>query len=443
MQAERRYFSMIYLDNNATTQPLSEVVEVMARHWRDSFANPGSRHAPGRRARQVLEAARESIASILGAEPDEVIFTSGGTESNNMAVLGFTAGPPGTIGLTAGEHPAVLETCRFLEGKGWRLQFLPVDGDGLLAAASIDAFIGDKETGRGGDKEKDGGSGSRFSLSPGLLVSPSSGDSASGHTATTPPLPPLAKGGRTDVRLVTAILAHNETGVIQDLGPLAGACREQGALLHIDAVQAVGKIPVNFCDLGAASLALGAHKFYGPRGVGALLLRRGLKLAPSAFGGHQEAGRRPGTEVVPLIAGMARALELFAANREQRIAHTGAMRDLLEQRLAELCPPVVLNGSRERRLPNTLNLAFPGADGEALLVALDLEGVACSLGSTCASGSAEPSPVLLAMNRPREVWHSSVRFSVGIDTTREEIEQAALVIARIVARLRASSAVRA
>jgi cysteine desulfurase len=382
---------MIYLDNNATTQPLPEVVEVMARHWRDSFANPGSRHAPGRRARQVLEAARDSIASILGAEPDEVIFTSGGTESNNMAVLGFTAGPPGAIGLTAGEHPAVLETCRFLEGKGWALQFLPVDGEGLLAD-----------------------------------------------------LPPLARGGQggsegvgnADSKLVTVILAHNETGVIQDLGPLASACREHGALLHIDAVQAVGKIPVNFHGLGAASLALGAHKFYGPRGVGALLLRRGLKLAPSAFGGHQEAGRRPGTEVVPLIAGMARALELFAANREQRISHTRAMRDLLEQRLADLCPPVVLNGSRERRLPNTLNLAFPGADGEALLVALDLEGVACSLGSTCASGSAEPSPVLLAMNRPREVWHSSVRFSVGIDTTREEIEQAAQIIAKIVARLR-------
>lgn len=380
------FISMIYLDNNATTQPHPEVIEVMSRHWRESFANPGSRHAAGRRARQVLEAARESIASILGADPDEVIFTSGGTESNNMAVLGFTDGPPGTIALTAGEHPAVLETCRFLEAKGWRLEFLPVDAEGLLA-----------------------------------------------------PLPPLAKGGSDGWRLATVILAHNETGVIQDLGPLAEVCRERGAPLHIDAVQAVGKIPIHFHNLGAASLALGAHKFYGPRGIGALLLRRGLKLAPSAFGGHQEAGRRPGTEVVPLIAGMARALELFAADGERRMAHTRTMRDMLEQRLAAMCPPVVLNGSRERRLPNTLNLAFPGADGEALLVALDLEGIACSLGSTCASGSAEPSPVLLAMNRPKEVWHSSVRFSVGIDTTPEEIERAAQVIARTVARLRTTS----
>jgi cysteine desulfurase len=388
---------MIFLDNNATTRPLPEVVDVMARHWRDSFANPGSRHAAGRRARQVLETSRESIASILGAEPDEVIFTSGGTESNNMAVLGFAAGTPGTIALTAGEHPAVLETCRFLESHGWRLDFLPIDRDGLLTP--LPPLV---RRGRGG----------------------------SGHSTTV---------GSADLRLVTVILAHNETGVIQDLGPLAVACHDSGVPLHVDAVQAVGKVPVDFHALGASSLALGAHKFSGPRGIGALLLRRGLKLAPSAFGGHQEAGRRPGTEVVPLIAGMARALELFAGERDERIARTRSLRDLLEQRLAALCPPVVLNGSRERRLPNTLNLAFPGADGEALLVALDLEGVACSLGSTCASGSAEPSPILLAMQTPPEVWRSSVRFSVGIDTTSEEIENAANIISRVVARLRTSS----
>lgn len=381
---------MFYLDNNATTRPLPEVVEVMTRHWRESFANPGSRHSAGRRARQVLEAARESMAAILGAHPDEVIFTSGGTESNNMAILGFTSGPPGTIALTAGEHPAVMESCRFLESRGWRLAMLPVDEEGLI-----------------------------------IIL-------------------PLAKGGKesavataADLRLVTVILAHNETGVVQDLRPLAALCHERGVLFHVDAVQAVGKVPVNFHQLGVSSLALGAHKFYGPRGIGALLLKRGLTLAPSAFGGHQESGRRPGTEVVALIAGMAKALELFHADREQRIARTRTLRDQLERRLAALCPPVVLNGSREQRLPNTLNIAFPGVDGEALLVALDLEDIACSLGSTCASGSAEPAPVLLAMNRPREVWHSSVRFSVGIETTIEEIEQAAGKIAATVNRLRA------
>ena len=378
---------MIYLDNNATTKPHPEVIDVVQRHWRDSFGNPGSRHAAGRRARQVLEASRESMAAILGADPDEVIFTSGGTESNNMAVLGFTGGPPGTIGLTAGEHPAIMETCRFLAAKGWRLAILPVDTEGLL-------------------------------------VSP---------------------GGRLahdDLRLVTIILAHNETGVIQDVRSLAAECLARGVPFHVDAVQAVGKIKINFHELGVSSLALGAHKFYGPRGIGALLLRRGLKLAPSGFGGHQEAGRRPGTEVVPLIAGMARALELFQADSEQRIERTRALRDLLEQRLAAACPPVILNGSRERRLPNTLNVAFPGVDGEALLVALDLADIACSLGSTCASGSAEPAPALLAMNRPREVWHSSVRFSVGIETTAAEIDQAAETIAGIVNGLRSQKASR-
>ena len=388
---------MIYLDNNATTRPLPEVVEVMTRHWRDSFANPGSRHGAGRRARQALETARESMAGILGAHPDEVVFTSGGTESNNMAVLGLASGPPGTIALTGAEHPAVIEAARFLETRGWHLTRLPVDDEGLLlpfSASEQEGRKGDKETGR--------------------------------------------QRERNDLRLVALILAHNETGVIQDVRPIAGECQSRGIPIHIDAVQAVGKIPVNFHALGVTSLALGAHKFYGPRGIGALLLKRGTELAPSAFGGHQESGRRPGTEAVALIAGMAKALELFHAGQEERIARTRALRDLLEERLAALCPPVTLNGSRERRLPNTLNIAFPGVDGEALLVALDLEGIACSLGSTCASGSAEPAPVLLAMNRPRDVWRSSVRFSVGIDNTTTEIEQASKIIAAAVGRLRNS-----
>jgi cysteine desulfurase len=378
---------MIYLDNNATTRPLPEVVEVMTRHWRDSFANPGSRHGAGRRARQALETARESMAGILGAHPDEVIFTSGGTESNNLAVLGLASGPPGTIALTGAEHPAVNEAARFLETRGWHLATLPVDDEGLLLP-----FPANERGARQGERE--------------------------------------------DVQFVALILAHNETGVIQDIRPIAAECQSRGIPIHLDGVQAVGKIPVNFHALGVTSLALGAHKFYGPRGIGALLLKRGTELAPSAFGGHQESGRRPGTEAVALIAGMAKALELFHAGQEERIARTRALRDLLEERLAALCPPVTLNGSRERRLPNTLNIAFPGVDGEALLVTLDLEGIACSLGSTCASGSAEPAPVLLAMNRPRDVWRSSVRFSVGIENTAAEIEQASKIIAAAVGRLR-------
>jgi cysteine desulfurase len=395
----------------------------MNRHWRDSFANPGSRHAAGRRARQVLETSRDSMAAILGAHPDEVIFTSGGTESNNMAILGMSSGAPGTIALTAGEHPAVMETCRFLETRGWKLSILPVDEEGLVSHTAIVPRQGDMETRRQGEQKS---AESATSPAPGLPLS------------WPPPLLQSASEGSHPLRLVTLILAHNETGVIQDLQPIAAECAARGVPFHIDAVQAVGKIPIHFHDLGVTSLALGAHKFYGPRGIGALLLKRGVTLAPSAFGGHQESGRRPGTEVVPLIAGMAKALELFHVEQEQRLARTRRLRDQLEAGLVALCLPVVLNGSREKRLPNTLNVAFPGVDGEALLVALDLEGVACSLGSTCASGSAEPAPVLLAMNRPKEVWHSSVRFSVGIETTAEEIDQAAVVIAAIVKRLRAS-----
>lgn len=373
---------VIYLDHNATTRIAPEVNEFIARHWRESFANPGSRHSAGRRARQVLESSRESIAAILGADPDEVIFTSGGTESNNMALRGWAQGCPASIALTAGEHPSVMETARFLQANGWKLFELAVDTGGRVCAADFDE------------------------------------------------LPWV------DLRLVTVILAHNETGVIQDLAPLAERCAAFRIPLHTDAVQAVGKIPVNFHALGVTSLALGAHKFNGPRGVGALIVQRGRKLAPVAFGGHQELGRRPGTEPVPLIAGMARALELFHAEQQARRVRIAALRDRLEQGLCDACPPAVVNGSRLHRLANTLNVAFPGLDGEALLVALDLEGVACSLGSTCASGSAEPAPALVAMSCPADVLRSSVRFSLGIDTTSAEIEQAITIVAATVNRLR-------
>lgn len=370
----------IYLDNNATTRPHPAVIEEMSRHWGGSFGNPGSRHLPGRRARQVLEASRESIAAILGADPEEVVFTSGGTESNNLALRGFARRSQGRIALTAAEHPSVMETFRDLEIRGWTSQILPVDGEGRLTASA----------------------------------------------------PEIAAGAQ----LVSVILAHNETGVIQDVSPIAEACQARGIPFHVDAVQAVGKIPVDFHGLGATSLALGAHKFHGPRGIGALLLREGAAWTPSFFGGHQEAGRRPGTEPVALIAGMACALELFNAEQKERQQRLCAWRDRLEQALSELCAPVLINGSRDHRLPNTLNVGFPGVDGEALLIALDLEGIACSLGSTCASGSAEPAPALIAMNRPESVLRSSVRFSLGIDNTDDEIVRAGHAIAQTVLRLR-------
>ena len=373
---------LIYLDNNATTPVHPEVVEVVARCQRDGFANPGSRHAAGRRARVILEDARETIASILGADPDEVIFTSGGTESTNMAIFGLASGPPGVLVLTAGEHPATVETCKVLLQRGFRQHTLPVDQQGRLQPEAFAAV-------------------------------------------------PWAA-----VRLVTVILAHNETGVIQDLNVLTRQCAEQGVALHVDAVQAVGKIPVHFHQLQATALSLGAHKFQGPRGIGALLVCRGVKLAPWMLGGHQEQDRRPGTEAVPLIAGMARALELWHSAQNERTAHLKQLRDQLETGLQRLCAPVVVNGAGAIRLPNTLNISFPGCDGEALLVALDLQQVCCSLGSTCASGAAEPTPSLVAMGCPPEIYRSAVRFSIGPENTVAEIDEAISRIRRVLAQAR-------
>ncbi|MES2789360.1 MAG: cysteine desulfurase family protein [Planctomycetota bacterium] len=372
----------IYLDNNATTPVHPEVVEVIARCMRDGFANPGSRHVAGRRARVILEDARETIARILRADPAEVIFTSGGTESSNLAIFGLTSGRRGVIVLTAGEHPATLESCKTLLQRGFRGHTLPVDCHGQLRPET-------------------------FSDVP-----------------------------WSEVALVTVILAHNETGVIQDLTALSELCQEHRVPLHVDAVQAAGKIAVDFTRLGATTLSLGAHKFQGPRGIGALLVRKGVTLTPWMFGGHQEQDRRPGTEAVPLIAGMARALEIWEAEQADRTARVTRMRNKLESALQQRCAPVVVNGAGAPRLPNTLNISFPGCDGEAVLVALDLQQVCCSLGSTCASGAAEPAPSLVAMGCSPEVYRSAVRFSVGPENTDAEIDEAVDRISRVIALAR-------
>lgn len=374
--------SSIYLDNNASTQPLPEVVDTVSRVMRDSFGNPGSRHAAGRRARQVLEDSREKMAEILGALPEEVVFTGGGTEAINLALFGLAAGRKGVIATTAGEHPATSEALGVLQKRGWRRHVLSLDSEGLISRSSIDAAAWN------------------------------------------------------EIQLVTVILAHNEVGVIQDIAPLVDVCSRDGIPLHLDAVQAVGKIPVNFHALGATTLALGAHKFHGPRGVGALLVKKGFTLPPLLVGGHQERGRRPGTEPVALIAGMAKALEMWHQSAADRTQQLTQLRNRLQAGLSESCRPVVINGSQAQRLPNTLNIAFPGCDGDALLVNLDLEGVCCSIGSACSSGSSEPAPVLVAMGCRPEVYKSSLRFSVSILNTMEEIDLAIDKVARVVARLR-------
>jgi cysteine desulfurase len=382
--------SRIFLDNNSTTRPLPEVVEAVARHARDSYANPGSRHAEGRIARRALEDAREKIAAILNASPKEVIFTSGGTEAINLAIFGLAPQPAATVLLTAGEHPAVRKACSRLQEHGWELQFLDVDRDGRLIVEQLDELPWN------------------------------------------------------NIGLATVILAHNETGVVQEIAPLAARCQERGVPLHVDAVQAVGKMPVDFHALGATALSLGAHKFHGPRGIGALLLRAGATLRPRQVGGHQEADRRAGTEPVALAVGMAVALERWHAEQAQRELRIRALRERLELGLKTACAVsgmngVVVNGSSAHRLANTLNIAFPGVEGDALFVALDLAGISCSLGSTCASGSTEPPPALIAMGCRPEVIASSVRFSLSFENTRDEIDDAVTRIAAAVARLRAAA----
>lgn len=375
----------IYFDNNATTKIDDRVLARMNECWKIAFANPGSAHESGRAARTVLEDSRESIATILDADPAELIFTSGGTESLNMAIQGFTSHREGVVALTAGEHPAVSEAVGRLELTGFRRYLMPVNQSGQLIDVALEEL-------------------------------------------------PWR-----DLRLVCIILAHNETGVIQDIRKLADFCHVHRVPLVVDAVQAIGKIPFSFRQLNCTALAFGAHKFHGPRGVGGLLLRQGVRIPPLLEGGHQESGRRAGTEPVPLIAGMAKALELWQVESQERSSHVTELRSRLEQLLEQKSAPVIIHGQSAPRLPNTISVAFPGVQGESLLLNLHLAGIACSLGSTCASGSAEPAPALLAMGVTPEVCRSTIRISLSCQNTAEEIQYAADVISQIVCRMRAES----
>lgn len=373
---------MIYLDNNATTPVDPEVLDEMFRVAGVAYGNPGSRHIAGRKARRVLEDARESIASAIGAEPGEVIFTSGGTESSNLAIMGLTAGRQGTVLLPPGEHPATVEPVKRLVQRGCRQQKLQLTRTGQLEPSTFDSV------------------------------------------------------SWSEVILTTALIAHNETGTLTDLQQLIDLSLQNRVPVHLDAVQAIGKIPVSFRDLGATTMSAGAHKFHGPRGIGLLAVREETRLRPQMVGGFQEHGKRAGTEPVMLAAGMAKALQRCCESLAERHSTLKSLRDELQNRLERDCAPVVINGDQTARLPNTLNIAFPGCNADALLVALDLHGICCSHGSACASGSAEPAPILLGMNCPPEVYQSSIRFSVGMQNEMAEIETAAEIIAATVNRLR-------
>jgi cysteine desulfurase len=347
----------IYLDHNATTPLLPEAADAMRRVEADAFGNPSSAHHAGRKARQALEDARERIAALLGAHPDEVTFTSGATEANNLAVVGLAGG---RFAASLIEHPCVIEPLRQLEVRGFAVDWWPVDSRGIVSRA---------------------------------------------------PLHP-------DTSFVCLMHANHETGAIQPVRDIA---------LHCDAAQAVGKIPVNFRELGVTTLTASAHKFGGPKGVGVIVTKRGTKLQALMFGGHQQQGRRPGTEAVPLAVGMATALDHAVQNLAANHAKLSALRARMWERLREVTSPIVLNGPEIGAadvVPSTLNVSFLGCRADLLLMALDLAGVACSTGSACSSGSLLSSPVLRAMGVPDKVLRSALRFSFGATLEFADIDEA-------------------
>jgi cysteine desulfurase len=376
----------IYLDHNATSPLDPEVLEAMRPHWL-AAGNAESRHAAGRSARRAWEGAKESVARVLGADPGEVLFTSGGTEANNLAIFGLTDldRGPGHLVSSALEHPAIAEPIARLEAAGWAVDRIAPDREGIVDA----------------DR--------------------------------------MAESFRPETRLATLMLANNETGALQPVGRLASLAREHAIPVHTDAVQAVGRVPVDFHALGVATLAASAHKFHGPVGAGLLLVREGVKLRPGLFGGGQQQGLRPGTVAVPLAVGLATALERWQAEADARARRWASLRDRFEAGLIAALGPdrVVRNGPADPsvRLPQTLNVGFPGLDGDALLMQLDLAGVAASLGSACASGATRPSPTLQAMRVPDDRLRSSVRFSLGAGTTEAEVEDALRRTVEVVARI--------
>jgi cysteine desulfurase len=376
--------SCIYLDHNATTPLLPAAWEAMRVHLCETHGNPASAHAAGRRARQALEDAREQVAALLGAFPDEVVFTSGATESNNLALLGL-AGAPGHLVSSLIEHPSVVEPLRHLHATGFALSWMPVLADGRIDVAAL----------------------------PGLL--------------------------RPDTRLAAVMLANHETGAIQPVRAAVEVLAATGIPCHCDAVQAAGKLAIDFHDLGVTTLSLSAHKFHGPKGVGALLVQRCARLVPLFRGGHQQQGRRPGTEPVALVVGLAAALDAACRERDTRAAHVRHLRRLLLDRLQAGAGPLIVNGPLDEGLPHTLNVSFPGLRGDALLMALDLAGVAGATGSACSSGSLLPSPVLQAMQVPDDHLRSALRFSLGALQSAAEIDEAAIRICRVVNRLRQTS----
>jgi cysteine desulfurase len=382
----RQIVQRIYLDHNATTPLHPSAVERMASTLRDTYGNPSSVHHFGQEAKAVLDRARSSLAGLLAAEPAELVFTSGGTESDNLAIRGAAEALEATgrrhLVATAIEHEAVLNTLKALTRRGWRATLLPVDQTGIVSADVLRDAIAD------------------------------------------------------DTALVSIMHANNEIGTIQPVAELARIARARGALVHTDAVQSAGKIRVDVKELGVDLLSVSAHKFYGPKGVGALWIRRGLRLQPILTGGKHERSRRAGTENVAGIAGMGAAAEYVRASMHDETERLGRLRDRLEDGILRSVPGTIVNGAREPRVANTTNISFDRVEAESLLIALDLEGIAVSTGSACSSGTLEPSHVLKAMGFPSHRTQNSIRFSLGAGNTEAEIDRVVAVLPGIVEKLR-------
>ncbi|HVZ52554.1 MAG TPA: cysteine desulfurase NifS, partial [Pseudolabrys sp.] len=377
----------IYFDNNATTRVDARVVEAMLPFFTEQFGNPSSMHAFGSQAAGAVRRAREQVQRLIGAEhAHEIVFTSGGTESNNAAILSALEASPRRreIVTSAVEHPAVLSLCVWLEkNRGIRVHVIPVDRQGHLDMTAYAAALSER------------------------------------------------------VALVSIMAANNETGVIFPVAELAERAKEVGALFHTDAVQAVGKMPLDLKSTAIDMLSLSGHKLHGPKGIGALYVRRGVNFKPQLKGGHQERGRRAGTENTPGIVALGKAAELAALLLPQEDAYTRALRDRFEQGVMERVTDCIVVGDRDKRLPNTSNIAFGYVEGESIVLLLDKAGLAASLGSACTVGSFEPSHVLRAMQVPDYALRGGVRFSFSRDNTMDEVERALAIVPEAIARLRA------
>lgn len=377
----------IYFDHAATTPVHPEVVEAMLPHFTQNFGNASSTHSAGREARAVLNQSRDTLASFIGCAPSQLLFTSGGTESDNLALFGAAAARQSLgkhIITSQAEHHAVLHACEHLESQGFEVTYVPVDSTGRVRVSDIEAAI------------------------------------------------------RPDTILISIMYGNNEVGTIQPIQEIGTIARSRGIAFHVDAVQALGTIPMDLSRMPVDFMSFSAHKINGPKGIGALYIAKQAKMEPMLYGGNQERKRRPGTENVASAAGFAKAVQILSRDRYEKQQNLEKLRNAMVAKLHQLLGPeqAVVNGHPDERLPHILNISFPGVSTETMLMNLDLEGIAAASGSACTSGSLEVSHVLKAMQLPDALTTSAIRFSFGIGNTLEHIEEAAAIIATIVGRIR-------